>query len=173
MRARQVPRRDDDTPRRHHHEFTNVVLRAITCQLGPRFFTLAREKRLAEGLLGAWRRTGAALPEEQRLPSAGLTTIFTVRGTLEAAVVVLPQPMRPKEAYLVCGTRGDDPFLGPTDPDFHVLEADRTFHGNSTERRTRLVRWTRDGRSLDLGEGPLPEVGAVLDAIVRVMSIGS
>ncbi|EOR72669.1 hypothetical protein JCM3263A_15060 [Thermobifida fusca] len=173
MRARQVLRREGDTPRRHHHEFTNVVLRAITFHLGPRFFTLARDRQLAEGLRGAWQRTGDALPAEQRLSSAGLTTIFTVRGTLEAAVVVLPQPMRPGEAYLVCGIRDNDPFHGPGDPDFYVLEADRTFRGSSTEPRTRLIRWTRDGRSLDLGEGPLPEVGAMLDAIIRVMSIGS
>ncbi|TDQ55268.1 hypothetical protein [Actinorugispora endophytica] len=173
MRVGYPPGRGDDAPRRHHHDFTNVVLRAITFQLGHRFFTLAREGLLADGLHGAWQRAGAGIPEGQRLPSTGLTTVFTRRGSLEAAVVVLPQPLRAGEAYLVCGTRTDDPFLGPGDPDFFLLEADHQARGRRTERRTRLARWTRDGRRLDLGEGPLPEVGALLDAIARVMAIGS
>lgn len=173
MRVGHAPGRDDDAPRRHHHDFTNVVLRAITFQLGHEFFTLAREGLLADGLHGAWQRSGTGLPEDQRLPSTGLTTVFTSRGTLEAAVVILPQPLRTGEAYLVCGIRMDDPFLGPEEPDFFLLEADRTIRGRHTERRTRLVRWTRDGRRLDLREGPLPEVGALLDAILRVLAIGS
>lgn len=173
MRAGHALSRDDDTPRRHHHDFTNVVLRAITFQLGHRFFTLAREGLLADGLHGAWQRSATALPEEQRLSPTGLTTLFTTREALEAAVVVLPQPMRPGEAYLVCGVRATDPFLGPEEPEFFVLEADRRVRGRYTERRTRLVHWTRDGRRLDLREGPLPEVGALLDAIIRVMAIGS
>ncbi|WP_233515363.1 hypothetical protein [Marinitenerispora sediminis] len=160
-------------PRRHHDEFTHVVLRAITFQLGHRFLTLAHDGQLADGLRGAWHRAGASLPEADRLPPTGLSALYAERGSLEAAVVVLPQPMRTGEAYLVCGTRIADPFLGPSDPDFFLLEADSTVRGPRTVRRTRLARWTRDGRRLELGEGPLPEVGALLDAIARVMAIGT
>ncbi|GAA3728651.1 hypothetical protein HDA32_000141 [Spinactinospora alkalitolerans] len=173
MRFGHALGRDDDAPRRHHDEFTGVVLRAITFQLGHRLFTLAREGALGEGLRGAWQRAALDLPEEERLPPVGLSVLHTERGSLEAVVVVLPQPMRAGEAYLVCGTRVTDPFLGPSDPDFFLLEADRTIRGPRTHRRTRLARWTRDGRRFDLGEGPLPEVSALLDAIARIMAIGS
>ncbi|GAB3206624.1 hypothetical protein ACQEU5_09755 [Marinactinospora thermotolerans] len=173
MRFGHAVGRGDDVPRRHHDEFTNVVLRAITFQLGPRLFSLAREGHLVEGLRGAWRRAGAWLPESERLEPTGLTALHTERGSLEAVIVVLPQPARPGETYMVCGTRASDPFLGPGDPDFFLLEADRAICGPRTERRTRLARWTRDGRRFDLGEGPLPEVGAMLDAIARVMAIGT
>lgn len=161
-----------DGPRRHHREFTHVVLLAITLQLGARIFRLAADGQLAGGLRGAWERAGTELPERERLPATGLTAVHTERGSLEAAVVILPQPMRAGEAYLACAARTTDPFLGPGEPRYFLLTDDRRPRGRETEHRTRLWHWTRDGRRLDLGDGPLPETGALLDAVARVWTIG-
>lgn len=160
-------------PRSHHHEFTHVVLCAIAFRTGSRIFSLAETGHLTEGLRGAWERTGAGLAETERISPLGLAAVHTRRGSLEAAVILLPQPMRSGEAYLACAARTADPFLGPDEPRYFMLTDDRRPRGRETEHRTRLWNWTPDGRRFDLGEGPLPGTGALLDAVSRVWTIGS
>lgn len=158
-----------DEPRRQHYEFVHVVLRAIAFRTGAYLLVMADTGRLAEQLRGTWDKVGEDLPADERIPSTGLAAGLYTYGSLRAAVIALPQARHVGEAYLAAYVLIEDPVLDPQ-PEFFVLEHDVLPDG---EPGTRVTQWTRDGRHLDLGPGPLPEIGAFLETVSRVHTIGS
>lgn len=163
-------RGEPDEPRRQHYEFVHVVLRAIAFRTGAYLLVMADSGRLAEQLRGTWDKVGEDLPEQERIPATGLAAGLYTYGPIRAAVIALPHARHVGEAYLVAYVLIEDPVFGAGDPEFFVLEHDVLPDG---EPGTRVTRWTRDGRHLDLGPGPLPEIGAFLETISRVHTIGS
>jgi len=166
--ARSVSRRfmRDDEPRQHHYEFAHVVLRAIVFRAGRLMLDLAANGGLTALVHESWDRVGEGLPEERRLPSDGLRGERIDTPDLSAAVIILPPAEHIAEAHLVALVSD------PADAeriDFFTLERTWTSDG---EPATALGQWTRDGRHLNLGDGPDPEPRAFLDALARVYAIG-
>lgn len=156
----------DDEPRQHHYEFAHVVLRAIVFRAGRLMLDLAANGGLTALVHESWDRVGEGLPPERRLPSDGLRGERIDTPDLCAAVIVLPTPEHVAEAYLVALVSD------PADPeriDFFTLEHAWRPAG---EPPTALAHWTRDGRHLELGDGPEPDPRAFLDAVARVYAIG-
>lgn len=156
----------DDQPRQHHYEFAHVVLRAIVFRAGPLLLDLAANGGLTALVHESWERVGEGLPPERRLPATGLRADRLDTPDLSTAVVTLPRAEHIAEAHLIALV------ADPTDAtrlDFFTLEHTWT---ESDEPATIIGRWTRDARHLDLGDGPLPEPRAFLDAITRIYAIG-
>lgn len=156
----------DDEPRQHHYEFAHVVLRAIVFRAGPYLLELAANGGLTAVVHESWERIAETLPAESRLPATGLRGDRVDTPELTAAVITMPPAAHIAEAHLVAlvADPGDRERL-----DFFTLE-----HTWTTDDRpaTMLGRWTRDGRHLDLGDGPDPEPYSFLGAIARVYAIG-
>lgn len=156
----------DEEPRQHHYEFAHVVLRAIVFRAGRVMIELAANGGLTALVHESWDRVGEGLPAERRLPSDGLRGELVDTPELSAAVIVLPAAERVAEAHLVALV----PY--PADPeriDFFTLERAWTTEGVPG---TALGHWTRDGRHLNLGDGPEPDPREFLDAVARVYAIG-
>ncbi|MQA97519.1 MAG: hypothetical protein GEV11_23860 [Streptosporangiales bacterium] len=166
----EARRGEPDRPRRQHYEFVHVVLRAIAFRTGAYLLVMADTGRLAAQLRETWDKVGEDLPEAERIPSTGLAAGLYTYGSLRAAVIALPQARHSGEAYLAAYVLVEDPVFETREPEFFVLEHDVLPDG---EPGTRVTRWTRDGRHLDLGPGPLPEIGAFLETVSRVHTIGS
>lgn len=156
----------DDEPRQHHYEFAHVVLRAIVFRAGRPMLDLAANGGLTAMVHESWDRVGEGLPPERRLASDGLRGVWIETPGVSAAVITLPSAEHVGEAHLIALVAVPD---DPEQVDFFTLERTWTSGG---EPATTLGRWTRDGRHLDLGEGPAPDPHAFLDAIARVTSIG-
>jgi len=156
----------EDEPRQHHYEFAHVVLRAIVFRAGRLMLDLAANGGLTALVHESWDRVGEGLPPERRLPSDGLRGERIDTPDLSAAVIVLPPAEHVAEAHLVALVPG------PADAeriDFFTLEYALTPEGTPT---TALGHWTRDGRHLNLGDGPEAEPRPFLDALARVYAIG-
>jgi hypothetical protein len=156
----------DDEPRQHHYEFAHVVLRAIVFRAGAYLLELAAKGALTAVVHESWERIAEGLPPERRLPADGLRGDRVDTPELAAAVITLPSAAHIAEAHYVALVA--DP-VDPTRLDFFTLE-----HTWTTDDRpaTMLGRWTRDGRHLELGDGPAVDPHQFLDAIARVYAIG-
>lgn len=156
----------DDEPRQHHYEFAHVVLRAIVFRAGRLMLDLAANGGLTALVHESWQRVGEGLPEERQLPADGLRGDRIDTPDLSAAVITLPPAEHVAEAHLVALVA--DPAHSDQ-IDYFTLEHTWTSDGQAT---TALGHWTRDGRHLNLGDGPHPDPRAFLDALARVYAIG-
>ena len=170
----------EDEPRQHHYEFAHVVLRAIAFRLNSGLVDIAAAGRLTEELRGTWERVGAGLPEPDRIPADGLVAAVYDATSLTAAVITLPAAEHIAEAHfaaLVMGRKdadraedaeGDGAAVAPS---YFLLEHSWT---PDDEPITTLTQWTRDGRHLNMGEGPPPgDPAEFVAAIGRVLAIGT
>lgn len=156
----------DDQPRQHHYEFAHVVLRAIVFRAGSLVLGLAADGGLTALVHESWQRIGESLSEERRLPAIGLRGDRVDTPELSAAVITLPRAEHIAEAHLVALVADS---ADPTRLDFFTLEHSWT---EDDAPATVIGCWTRDGRHLDLGDGPAPDPDAFLAAITRIYAIG-
>lgn len=84
---------DRDPPRTHHMQFKYAVV------------AHALEKAselIAFDLVTLWDAIGAALPEDERIPSTGLAARNAGDAVHPVLMITLPPPERPNEAYYLC-----------------------------------------------------------------------
>ena len=164
-----------EQPRPHHYLFANGLLRRMAHRdpAGLMRALAAPGSRIFLSTL--WNDLGAELAMEQRLVPVGL------RGALQdlapgrrLAVIVLPLPQRPTEAYFVGIVVEPLPrrlgLFGPrARVEYFLLNLHRNLKG---EESTRICSWEMDGKferseHSNLGDGPPPNEAAFLEAVVR------
>lgn len=162
--------------RRHHYLFAHVALRQ-------QFFSQPLETVLALNSGGPellevwWQRTWDVLSgndsQAEKVSSAGLRCSSCDLGENRiAAIVTLPEPQNPTEAYFVAAVVGLPRkrlggLLGKTrmDAKYVTLEYGMAICGDgSLRQRTVLCEWTESSH-LNLGDGPAPELAEFIKAV--------
>jgi hypothetical protein len=149
----------DAVARPHHYGFVHVYLRSLTFRDVAALVGHLHRDGLAY-LQHLWTDAGQRLAPDQVLAPAGLELRMDNTAEAVTALVVLPPPREPTEAYFaaVVAQRGSD--AGEFRPAFFSLELGIDV---MTQRpRTVACRWEPDGRHLNLGTGPIPDAEAFL-----------
>lgn len=147
----------DSSPRPHHYAFAHRILRAVVETQPDVAFRALTGDRAAMMLGDLWKMAAKDLPPEQTLPEDGLRRELhrTSRGET-VVVVICPEPQAITETHLIAIT------ATPGGLRYFTLEASVDF--TSGEAITVLCEWN-EGRHMNFGPGPSPEVPALLDAI--------
>lgn len=123
-----------------------------------------------------WARVGQRTGPAEHRASEGLAAETFVEGPHLFALVTLPRPLEPAEAYFAALVAG---FADPAAPSLDALAWSRFFtleHGldfRTEEPCTFLCEWTRDGKHRNLGEGPAAEPGAFVRALAVHLGEGA
>ncbi|OWK41613.1 hypothetical protein [Fimbriiglobus ruber] len=102
-------------------------------------------------------------------------TVHKVRvGRYPGAVIEMPRPRAAAEAFFVAAVLMADLERGRPDPQdltlrYLTLEKGFVFGGPP---RTVLCEWTADGKHLNYGDGPPPELQAFVGAVEALLSKG-
>ncbi len=157
--------------RTHHYLFAHRVLPSMFYD-NPAAFIAGSLEDGAELARRVWDRVGQDFleDEEEVIASDGLDVLPVKSPPYLGAVYVLPDPVEPVEAYMVCAIgKVKKPFFGdPTlkKPRFFTLELGDDLEGNSY---CVLCEWAKDGSHLNLGAGPEPEPNAFISCCLKLL----
>jgi len=120
-----------------------------------------RDGRLA--LDGFWDQVGQTLPEDERLPSAGLAVSDHHIDDSDVLLVTFPAPVGPPEAHFAAIA------LSTHDGRVRYITLERGLIPADGTRYTVLCEWT-DEHHVNLGAGPEPEPDAFLSALRPILA---
>jgi hypothetical protein len=150
-----------DGSRRHHYLFAHRVLPSTALRFGADLVSAGRDGQLA--LDSAWDRVGQDLPEDERLPSAGLAVSHHHIDEHDVLLVTFPPPVGPPEAHFAAIA------LSTRDGQVRYITLERGLIPLNDTQYTVLGEWTDDAH-LNLGSGPQPQPDAFLSALRLVLS---
>jgi hypothetical protein len=165
-----------DRPRDQHYAFAHYVLRDLAYKhpLGCVGYLHGPDKD--KMLTSLWQEIGdnckASGPAGGYVGGAPPTVRHAAIGRFPSAIVVMPEPLGPTEAYFVAIVLhvdvtamqgGQEP---PEQPDlsYYTLEKGVTLGGES---RTVLCGWNADGAHLNYGDGPPADFDAFVAAVTE------
>jgi hypothetical protein len=159
------------SPRQQHYVFAHVALAQIFAREPHDLWSRLSSEAGTAMLQGLWRRIGAECPEKERAEEAGLSLSIETLGAREAAVITLPRPLAPAEAYMVALIR-DPPrkkFLFTVRREsFRYVTLELGIDIMSGGGRTVLCEWLPDGSRANHGDGPEPTREAFVQALAAL-----
>jgi len=150
-----------DAARRHHYLFAHRALPGTALRHGADLVAAVRDGRLA--LDGFWDQVGQTLPEDERLPSAGLAVSDHHIDDSDVLLVTFPAPVGPPEAHFAAIA------LSTHDGRVRYITLERGLIPADGTRYTVLCEWT-DEHHVNLGAGPEPEPDAFLSALRPILA---
>lgn len=126
-------------------------------------FTFQRQAELQEALTSEPNEFLTWLWEQSAdgpsAPPTGLAARTFLHGDRTLALVTMPEPQEPPEAYFVLIRFGSS-------PDYYTLEkSDPDFGGSGTI----LGCWQPDGSRYNLGDGGPPDAQAFVDTVLAIL----
>jgi hypothetical protein len=150
-----------DAARRHHYLFAHRALPGTVLRHGADLVAAVRDGRLA--LDGFWDQVGQTLPEDERLPSAGLAVSDHHIDDSDVLLVTFPVPVGPPEAHFAAIA------LSTHDGRVRYITLERGLIPADGTRYTVLCEWTGE-HHVNLGAGPEPEPDAFLSALRPILA---
>ncbi|HZN67234.1 MAG TPA: hypothetical protein VFB66_18240 [Tepidisphaeraceae bacterium] len=170
-----------DEPRDQHYVFAHIALRQIAFKNPVGVVGVLHSPDGMKFLTGLWEEVGQhcrEADEKHQHGSGGMIDGSTLGvrparvGNFPSAIVSLPQPLGPTEAYFIAlvlhvdlGTlQGDGPMPENPELSYYTLEHGVGLRGES---RTVLCAWNAEEAHLNFGDGPPAEFEAFVEAVRR------
>jgi hypothetical protein len=157
--------------RGQHYAFAHRVLPSLTWSHPDRLLSLLTSSEREAFLQAVWETAGKDLPPSDQVDGATLRSAIHQYGRSTIALITLPHPIVPAEAYFVAIIFDDPSSLNATDIEIpHVRYFTLEFGRNiiTQEAHTAVAEWRKDGH-YNLGSGPRPESQAFLDHVIAII----
>lgn len=153
-----------DEPRQHHYRFAHRYLARVVFKSPDRLQDELHTNGVTT-LVNAWKEIGKELPRKDRLRPDGLALDWARFGDREVAVIALPPPVAPGEAYFVGIV-----FGGSLMPDVFTLEVadpNADTGGDDAGNGTSFGAWKVDGSREAFPASPAPQASEFVRAILE------
>jgi hypothetical protein len=166
---------DLDEPRCHHYMLAHYALRTVAHDKPLAFLGVLASPDATHFLSDLMESVSEHCKDRERHPdfSVEAIRIHTLRiGKYPCAVVQMPKPRAPTEAFFVAGVLLADPNEEMPESDrvalrYFTLEKGITLGGPA---RTVLCEWTADGTHANFGDGPPAELRAFCGAVEELLA---
>ena len=145
------------SPRRQHYDFAHRLLPKLLADSPDRVLDILAGDQGEAFLEQMWRFAADGVPEDQRIAAKPVRHVRHLGMGQLAVVLALPAPEAVTEAHLVAIVAAR-----PKVTRYFTLEHGMEIPADSA--RTVCCEWT-EGKHVNFGTGPAPEVGAFLDWI--------
>ena len=152
-----------EEPREHHYRFAHRYLSIIAFK-SPDRLQLELHRGGNRMLADAWNTIGKDLGRKDRMKPDGLMVDWAMLPPREIAVIALPTPIAPAEAYFVGIV-----FGGSLMPEVFTLEY--AVNEETNEIFTAFGEWKVDGSHASLGPGPPPNASEFVRRILEQLGI--
>jgi len=157
--------------RGQHYTFAHRVLPSLTWAHPDRLLSLLTSSERDSFLQAVWETAGKNQPPSDQVDGATLRSAIHPHDRYTIALITLPLPLVPAEAYFVAIIFGDYSSLKATETDlpsvcYFTLEFGRNII--TQEEHTVFAEWRKDGH-YNLGSGPPPERQAFLDHLTAIL----
>jgi hypothetical protein len=157
--------------RGQHYTFAHRVLPSLTWAHPDRLLSFLTRSECDSFLQAVWEIAGKNQPLSDQVDGATLRSAIHQRDRYTIALITLPHPLVPAEAYFVAIIFDDQSSLKATETDipnvrYFTLEFGRNII--TQEEHTVFAEWRKDGH-YNLGSGPRPESQAFLDHLTAIL----
>ncbi len=172
-----------EEPRDQHYVFAHIALRQIAFKNPAGCVGVLHSPDAMKFLTGLWEEVGKHCRDAAADAAGGHIDGSTLGvrparvGDFPSAIVSLPQPLAPTEAYFIAlvlhvdleTLRGEAP--PPENPalSYYTLERGVSLEGGG---RTVLCAWNAEEAHLNYGDGPPPDFDAFVDAVRKQVGGG-